>query len=157
MVEYDLHVRAFARHFGQGFDLRVIDPRFEGQIVRRQPLQAAAEIRIIHQPRRRYIGRGADDRWIVRGDLADAAKPAASRGDLPFEHRIDIWQPQIGEADDAGANLGLAAAPIALLRDLSDELAFADRAHFLGTAGVITRAALDEHGRDDVVPRVDVG
>ncbi len=56
MVQHDLHVRAFARHFGQGLDLRVIDPRFEGQIVRRQPLEAAAEVRVIHQPRRRYIG-----------------------------------------------------------------------------------------------------
>ena len=36
-------------------------------------------------------------------------------------------------------------------------LAFADRPHFLGTAGAIARTALDEHGRDDVVSRVDVG
>src|SRR6516225_4872460 len=35
-------------------------------------------------------------------------------------------------------------------------LAFADRPHFLGTAGAITRTALDEHGRNDVVPRIDV-
>ena len=58
----------------------------------------------------------------MRRDLTDAAKPAAGRGDLPFEHRIDIWQPQIGEADDAGANFGLAATPIALLGDRPDEL-----------------------------------
>src|SRR5580700_3836428 len=89
--------------------------------------------------------------------MADAAKPAASRGDLPFEHCIDIGQAQIGEADDAGANLALAAAPVALLGDRPDELAFADRAHLLGTTGPITRAALNEHGRDDVMPGVDVG
>src|SRR5438874_6993609 len=89
--------------------------------------------------------------------MADAAEASAGRLDLPFEHRIDIGQPQIGKADDAGANLGLAAAPIALLGNRPDELAFADRAHFLGTAGAIARAALDEYGRDDVVPRVDVG
>src|ERR1700722_14176363 len=89
--------------------------------------------------------------------MADAAKPAASRGDMPFEHCIDIGQAQIGEADDAGANLALAAAPIALLGDRPDELAFADRAHLLGTTGPITRTALDEHGRDDVMPGVDVG
>jgi class 3 adenylate cyclase len=58
---------------------------------------------------------------------------------------------------DAGANFGLPTAPIALLGNRPDELAFADRAHFLGTAGAIARTALDEHGRDDVVPRVDVG
>ena len=39
----------------------------------------------------------------------------------------------------------------------ADELAFADRPHLLGTAGAIARAALDEHGRDDVVAGVDVG
>src|SRR5271169_2149107 len=89
--------------------------------------------------------------------MADAAKPAAGRGDLPFEHRIDIWQPQIGEADDAGANFGLATPPIALLGNRPDELAFADRAHFLGTAGPIAGTALDEYGGDDVVPRIDVG
>jgi hypothetical protein len=157
MVEHDLHVWAFARHLGQGLDLRVIDPSFEGQVVRRQPLQAAAEVRIIHQPRRRDIGRSTDDRRIMRRNLADAAEPATGRSDLPFEHRINIGQPQIGEADDAGANPGLNAASIALLRDRPDELAFADRAHFLGTAGAIARTALDEHGRDDVVPRAHIG
>src|SRR6266852_5708079 len=86
----------------------------------------------------------------MRCDMTDA-EPAASRGDLSFEHRIDIWQPQIGEADDAGANFGLAIAPIALLGNRPDELALADRAHFLGTAGPIARTALNEHGRDDVV------
>src|SRR4029077_7284539 len=53
--------------------------------------------------------------------------------------------------------LGLAAAPVALLGDRPDELALADRPHFLGTAGAVARAALDEDGRDDVVPRIDVG
>src|SRR5208282_2287685 len=66
-------------------------------------------------------------------------------------------QPQICEADDAGANLGLATAPIALLGNRPDELALADRTHFLGTAGPISRTALNEDGRDDVVLRVDVG
>ena len=90
-------------------------------------------------------------------DLTDAAKPPACGGNLPFEHRIDIWQPQIGEANDTGANLGLAAAPIALLGDCPYELAFADRPHFVWTAGAIARTALDEHGRDDVVSRIDIG
>src|SRR6202040_381158 len=89
--------------------------------------------------------------------MADAAKPAASRSDLPFEHCVDIGQAQIGEADDAGANFGLAAAPIALVGDRPDELAFADRAHLLGTAGSVAGTALDEHGRDYVMPGVDVG
>jgi hypothetical protein len=35
-------------------------------------------------------------------DLADAAKPATRGGDLPVEYRIDIGQPQIGEADASG-------------------------------------------------------
>src|SRR5215472_4269144 len=38
-----------------------------------------------------------------------------------------------------------------------NELAFADRAHFLGTARPIARTALDEHGLDDVVAGVDIG
>src|SRR4029453_10255470 len=88
--------------------------------------------------------------------MADAAKSSACRGNLPFEHSLAIGQPQIGEADDAGANLGLAAAPIPLLGDRPDELAFADRPHLLGAAGAVARAALDEDGRDDVVPRIDV-
>src|SRR6516165_13111 len=90
-------------------------------------------------------------------DLADAAKPATSGGDLPFEYRINIGQPQIGEADDARANLGLTASPVALFGNRPNELAFADRAHFLGPAGAIARTALDEHGLDDVVPGIDVG
>src|ERR1700676_3823781 len=93
----------------------------------------------------------------MRRDVADAAKPPAGRRDLSFEHRVDIRQPQIGEADDAGAYPGPAAAPIALLGNRPDELALADRAHFLGAAGPIARTALDEHGRDDVVPGFDVG
>src|SRR5262249_47350254 len=43
------------------------------------------------------------------------------------------------------------------LGDRPDKLAFADRSHFLGAPGAIARSALDEHGLDDVVPRVDVG
>src|SRR6516165_6658821 len=93
----------------------------------------------------------------MRRDLADAAKPAAGRGDLPFEHRIDIGQPQVGKADDAGADLGLAAALVALFGDRPDELALADRTHLLGAAGAIARTALDEHGLDDVVAGVDIG
>src|SRR6516225_1903498 len=77
MVEYDLHVRTFASHVRQGLDLRVINPCFEGQIVLRQSFKAAAEVRIIHQSRRRYIGLAADDRRIMCCDLTDAAKPPA--------------------------------------------------------------------------------
>jgi hypothetical protein len=71
----------------------------------------------------------------------------ANRGDLPIEHRIDIWQPQICEADYTGANLGLAAAPIVLLGNRPDELGFTDQAHFLGTAGIrVTRACGSDIG-----------
>ena len=93
MVEHDLHLRRFARHFGQALDLRVVDPGFEGQIMRRQPLQAAAEIRVVHQVRRRHIRGGADDRGVVGRDLADAAEASARRRDLAFQHRIGIRQP----------------------------------------------------------------
>ena len=41
---------------GQRLDLRVIDPRLESQIVRWQPLEAAAKVRVIHQARRRNVG-----------------------------------------------------------------------------------------------------
>src|SRR5438477_275263 len=70
---------------------------------------------------------------------------------------MSACQPQIGEADDAGADLGLATAPIRLLGDRPDEFALADRPHLLGAAGAIARTALDEDGGDDVVPRIDVG
>jgi hypothetical protein len=130
VVQHDLHTGAFTRHLGQGPYLRVIDPRFEGQIVRRQPLEAVAKVRIIHEPRRRHIGRGADDCRIMCYDLADAAKSAASCCDLSFENRIDIWQPQIGKADNAGADLGLAAAPVAFLGNRPSEPRFRRSAAF---------------------------
>jgi hypothetical protein len=156
MVEHDPRLRAAARHRGQRLDLRVVDPRLEGEVVRRQPLHAAAERRLLHQPRRRYIGRAADDRRVVGRDLADAAEPPAGRRDLSFQHRVEIVEAQIGKADDAGADPRLAAAPVALLGDRADEFALADAAHFLRPARAIARAALDEHGRDDIVARIAV-
>jgi hypothetical protein len=87
----------------------------------------------------------------VRGDLTDAAEPAAGGFDLPFEHRIDIRQPQIGKADDADADPGLAAAPVGLLSDPADKLALTNAAHLFRAAGAIARAALYKDGRDDVV------
>src|ERR1700757_1242544 len=93
----------------------------------------------------------------MRCDLTNAAKPSARCGDLPFKHRIHIRQSQIGEAHDTRENFGLAPPPIALLGDRPHELAFADRPHFLWTAGAIAGAALDEYRRDDVVSRVDIG
>src|SRR5215469_10199837 len=89
-------------------------------------------------------------------NVTDTAKPPSGRGNLPFENRIDIRQTQICEADNPGANFRPAAAPVALLGDRSDEFALADRPHFLGTPSAIARTALDEHGRDDVMPGVDV-
>jgi hypothetical protein len=81
--------------------------------------------------------------------------PAAA--DLALQHGVDIRQPQIGEADDALADPGLAAAPVALLGDRPDEFALADRPHLLGAAGPVAGAALDKDGGDDVVAGIDVG
>src|SRR5262249_4826022 len=64
--------------------------------------------------------------------VLQSVKPQCGAGE-EIEHHIDIGRTQIGEADDAGANLSLVAAPIAVLGNRPDELAFADRAHFLGT------------------------
>jgi hypothetical protein len=50
MVQHDLHLRAFARHLDQTLDLRVVDPRLEGQIMARQAPQAVAEARIVISP-----------------------------------------------------------------------------------------------------------
>ncbi len=157
VVQHDLYLGAFARHLGQGLDLRVVDPGFEGQIVRRQPLQAAAEIRIVQQPRRRHIRGRADDRRVVRRDLADAAKAPAGRFDLPFEHRLEVCRSQIGKTDDPGADLRPGSPTIAFLGDRPDEFAFADRPHLFGTGLPVAGAALDEDGCDDVVPGIDIG
>ena len=66
------------------------------------------------------------------------------------EAKIDV-------TDDAGADFRVAvAAGRAHRGDAVDELGFADRAEFLGPAGAMHRAALHEHGADDVMAAVGV-
>ena len=65
---------------------------------------------------------------------------------------------QIDMADDAGADFGGAvAAGCAHRGDAVDEFGFADRPEGFGAAGAVHRAALHEHGRNDVVAAVGVG
>src|ERR1700760_3708332 len=93
----------------------------------------------------------------MRGDLADAAKPAARGIDLAAQDIVDIGQPQIGKADDAGADFRPAAAPVALLGNPADEFALTDAAKLLRAARAIAGTALDKDRGDDVVAGIDVG
>jgi len=61
---------------------------------------------------------------------------------------------------DAGSEVSrqvLQAGLVCKVGDGEHELAFADRTHLLWARGTVARAAVDEHGRYDVVPRVEVG
>ncbi len=91
--------------------------------------------------------------------MAHPAKAAAAGADVHFEHRLDpLAQGQVGKADDAGGDPGLAvAAAGAHRREPGDEFGLADRAQFGRAVGAVHRAAFEKHGRFDVVTGIDVG
>ena len=91
--------------------------------------------------------------------MPDAAEPSAAGADMRLQHRPHARpKPQVGMADDAGADLRLAVATRgAHRRDAIDELGLADRPHLLRPARAMHRAALHEHRGDDVVATVGVG
>src|ERR1043166_3297162 len=89
---------------------------------------------------------------------ADASEPATARGDLRVEHGPDdSAETETGRADDSGGDARLAVETgCAHRRDAVHELGLADRPQDVRTVGFEHRAALDEDGRDDVVPGADV-
>ncbi len=160
MVQADARLGKRQRKCGQFVDLRMVKPRIERQVQRCQTGKALTKRRIRHQAGRRRIGRVHQRRvGIPRRDVADAAKASAAGADMRFQHRPHaLTQPQVGVAYDACAHLGLAVvARGAHRRDAVDEFGLTDRLHFLGTGGAMHRAALHEHGGDNVMPAVGVG
>ena len=117
-------------------------------------LEAGAEVVAQQQALGRLV------RWfstagtrVPEGAAPDAAEAAAAGGDLRVEHAGGrIADAQVDRADDAGGDARLAVAAGGAHRgDAVDELGLADAAESLGAVGLEHRAALDEHGRDDVV------
>jgi hypothetical protein len=72
---------------------------------------------------------------------------------MGLQHRLDpVALGQVGVADDAGGDAGLAvAAAGAHCGDAGDELGFAHRAHLARAGGAVHRMALQEHAADDGV------
>jgi hypothetical protein len=99
-------------------------------------------------------GRGARG-----GDKADPAETAAARLDHRLQHPFDRrTQRQIGVADDAGADLGLAVCPACRhCRDTIGELDFADRTQLGGPRGAVHGQPFEVDGRGDVVTAAGVG
>ena len=97
--------------------------------------------------------------------MPDAAEPAArgdraaGRGDVRLQHRAHrLAQPEVGEADDAGADAHLAVdAAGAHGGDAVDELGLAHRLHRLRPRRAVHRPRLHEHGGAHVVAGADVG
>jgi len=96
---------------------------------------------------------------ITGRDESNAAEPAAARHDHRLQHLGHAAADhQVGVADDAGADPRLAvAAAGAHRRDAVGELDLADRTQLDGPLGAIHRQPFQIHGRDDVVPAVDIG
>ena len=91
--------------------------------------------------------------------VADAAEAAVAGGDLRLQHARDaVAEPQIGVADNAGAQPALAvAAARAHRRGAVDEFDFADRLHLRRAVGAIHRAAFDKDALRDVVAAAGIG
>ena len=96
---------------------------------------------------------------VPEGAAPDAAEAPAAGRDLRVEDvGGGIADAQVDGADDAGGDPGLAVgARRAHGGDAVHELGLADAAIVLGAVGLEHGPAFDEHGRDDVVPAVDVG
>ena len=130
--------REGAREVGELVDLRMIEPGVEGQPEAAEHGEALAEGLVGEQAGRRAVGGIADGGIRVPGgDVADAAEAVAAGTDVRLQHRLDpAAERQIGVADDAGAQPGLAVdAAGAHGGDAVDELGLADGAHLLGARG----------------------
>ena len=160
MVQADRRAGKRLSQCRQVADLRMVQPRIEGQIQRRQTGESFSECLIIHQPGRRCVSRVHQGRiGVIRRDVPDTAETPASRSDMRLQHLAGfIAVTQIDMADDAGADFRRAiAAGRAHGRDAVDELGFTHRLERLRPRGAMHRPALHEHGADDVVAAVGVG
>ena len=90
--------------------------------------------------------------------MAHAAEPAAAGADLRLQHRLDpLAQRQVGVAHDArGDARRPVGAAVAHRGNAGDEFRLADRTQFLRAGRAVHRVALQEHGRDHVVPAAQV-
>ena len=93
------------------------------------------------------------------GDEADAAEAAAAGRDHRLQNLLDgRAERQIGVADDAGADPGIAVRPRGGRRcDAVGELDFADRAQLGRALGAVHRQPFEIEGRGDVVAAPGVG
>ena len=78
---------------------------------------------------------------------------------MRLQHRLDPRaEHQIGIADDAGADPGLAVGARGRhRRDAIGELDLADRPHLVGAGGAVHRQPFKIDRRDDVVPAAGIG
>ena len=158
--EDDRGLREGGGEVGEVGELGMIKPGLEGQLERRQPGKPGAPGRIEQLSLGRIGARlGQRIARIPGNGMANAPKAAVAGGDLGLQHaRYPVAEPQIGMADDAGAELRppiLAAC--AHRRRTIDELGLPDRLHFDRALGAIHRAAFDKHGLGDVVAATGVG
>jgi len=160
MVEDDRRLREGARQIRQLHQLRVVQPRLEGQVERRQPRKSDAPGRIGHlalrrvgAPAREHLARIPDHR------MADAPEAAVTGGDLRLQHARDaVAEAQIGVSDDAGTQPALAVAAAGAHRRCTvDEFDFADRLHLGRAVGAVHLAAFDKDALDDVVTAAGIG
>ena len=160
MAHDDRRRRERARQLDDIGELRMIEPGVERQAASGEPAEAGTEIRPLVEMRL-HVGAAVADRvaLVPAGRMAHPAKAAAAGADVHFEHRLDpLAQGQVGKADDAGGDPGLAvAAAGAHRREPGDEFGLADRAQFGRAVGAVHRAAFEKHGRFDVVTGIDVG
>jgi len=157
VIEYDRRVGEGARERGQLRELRVVEPGVETEAARTQLGKAAAERVSAHGAGGRRRGEAGPERLFARREVADAAKISAGGGDMRLEHLVDgVPKREVGEADDAGADLGPRASPLRLIGDGADEFGLADRPQRLRTAVAVRPAALQIDGGDDVMATASV-
>jgi hypothetical protein len=160
MVEDDGCLREGARQLGKLHQLRVVEPRFEGELQRRQARNPARQVASAIWPFGEFVRpRENVSLGVPDHRMANAAEAAVTGGDLCLKHACDsVPEAQIGVADDTGAQPALAVAPAsAHCRGAIDELDFADRLHLGRTVGPVHRTAFDKDAVRNVVPAAGVG
>src|SRR4029077_17476930 len=96
---------------------------------------------------------------VPRDAVADAAETPAADPDLGLQHLAHPGaEGQVGGADYPLSNAARAVPAGGAHRgEAIDELDLADRHHFGRAVLTVHRAALEEDGRDYVVPPADIG
>ncbi len=140
-------------------DLRMIQPRIERQVQRRQAGKPFSKCLIKHQPGRRRISRIHQARiGVIRCDMPDTPEPPAAGSDVRFQHRAGLLTlAQIDVPHDTGADLRRTITTgRAHRRDAVDEFRLSHRLERLRSRRPMHRPALHEHGADDVVPAIGI-